>query len=80
MSILGVVLSHPAPSTLLSLLAAHPGVVAIGEPDGTYLPVVLSTQQDDEQAILGLHGLPGVVAVELAFASPTEPSADEHAP
>lgn len=74
MSILGVVVSHADPAALARVVAAHPWVVAVGQPNGVHLPLVLCTDtfDEDESAMLAMADIPGVVAVELAFASPTD--------
>lgn len=70
MPILGVVLTHPTPMRLADTVSAVPGVIAVGEPTGNRLPAVLETAQkrDDEALLDALRALPGVLAVDLAFA------------
>lgn len=70
MPVLGVVITHPDPEALRPALAAVPGVRLVGDPSGPRLPVALQVarREDDEPLLDALRALPGVLAVDLAFA------------
>lgn len=70
MPILGVVLTHPDPSTILADLSVVPGVLTVGVPTLNRLPAVLETRHknDDEALFDVLRALPGVLGVDLAYA------------
>lgn len=79
MPILGVVLTHPSPGDLIPSVRDISGVTAVGAPVANRLPAVLHTacKRDDEPLMDALRALPGVLAVDLAFADfsdlPTDP-------
>ncbi|MDP2316363.1 MAG: hypothetical protein Q8P41_25925 [Pseudomonadota bacterium] len=70
MPVLGVVLTHPDPGALADLVRAIPGVVLVGNPVSNRLPAAFETARkgDDEPLFEALRALPGVLAVDLAFA------------
>lgn len=78
MPVLGVVVTHPDPVSLVPGLRASPGIVAVGEPTPTRVPAVLefADRRGDEPLLDALHALPGVLAVDIAFAD----FSDLHAP
>lgn len=70
MPILGVVVTHPKPDELRSALADNVAVARVGTPVRDRLPLVLFVAHHDEDyvAIETIRSLPGVFAVDLAFA------------
>ncbi|MDO9280689.1 MAG: hypothetical protein Q7U06_02205 [Pseudomonadota bacterium] len=75
MPILGAVVTlAPLPSHVVpdvhAAIAAVPGVVALGEPIGPRLPIVIeiATRREDEAVIDALLAIPGVMGFDLAFA------------
>ncbi len=78
MPVLGVVVTlapeiGTCPGGLASFtdaIARTPGVAMVGEPDHGRLPLVLETEdrEGDESVWAALVSLPGVLAVDLAFA------------
>jgi nitrate reductase NapAB chaperone NapD len=82
MPILGVVLTHPSPTSLVAAVRAIPEVAALGEPTPNRLPLVLHTtdKRADEPVLDALRALPGVLAVDLAFADFSDLVSDPVAP
>lgn len=82
MPILGVVVTHPSPATLVEAVRDIPGVVAIGEPTPNRLPLALHTRdkRSDEPVLEALRALPDVLAVDLAFADFSDLVSDPPAP
>ena len=78
MPVLGVVVTHPEPLSILAAVRASPGVASVGEPVRGRLPAVLDVpgRTDDEPLLDALRALPGVLAVDVAFAD----ISDLHAP
>jgi hypothetical protein len=79
MPILGIVVTHPAPAAVAPLLREVPGICAVGEPFAGRVAAVAETsrKQDDEPLFDALRALPGVLAVDLAYADFSDLSAPD---
>lgn len=94
MPVFGAIVTLPAPTEpgapsvaeVIRAVAASPGVAMVGEPTAGRLPLVIETddRNGDELAWNALVAIPGVMALDLAFADfsdlPADPSACEGLP
>jgi hypothetical protein len=81
MPILGLVLSHPDPARLADEIRALPGVLIVGAPAATKLPVAveIAAVEPDRRAaeplLDALRAIPGV-ALDIAYADLSDIHAD----